>query len=538
MKKLHRKLALVLVMLLLVSTSASVAGATTDEREMVGNTYVTGLPIVEEPEVFRILIEKRGSDKSNNQNEKDIMRILNEETNIIIEWEEVSSDINEKLNLLLSAGANLPDAFMTDPSEMTILQHLGKIQPLNDMMEQWAPNITKQVTENTVGGLDELKKADGVIYTLPSGPYAEKANAASSITAVPQAWLEQSGMDMPTNTDEFYEMLKYFKEHDMNGNGDPNDEIPLAFCQRNWATRIMGYAGPWGIGGNVADDYHNYYYVKDGKFVSILDTVNFRDFLRYMHKLADEGLMNIEGFSMTNAQYSSLEQEQVIGVHLMWAWPTNLPIPVMTTPGYEGQEVKQGQAGLRTANMNGFFISKDCKNPEALLRWWDTWHRDANTKRTARDGKEGTLWIDNKDGTATVVEPKPEDVPANLTSAGEICFTDAFRTNGPVMFGDEVAAPDYDVVPITEDALRYQYYDMYVDYFRDEFLPVRAIPVEKNAELALIRTELEAYISEFIATSVVNGLSDEQWEKHIDYLDKLRVDEWIQWYQDFIDGKF
>ena len=39
---------------------------------------------------------------------------------------------------------------------------------------------------------------------------------------------------MPTTTDEYYEVLKAFKEQDANGNGDPNDEIPLAGCTDGW----------------------------------------------------------------------------------------------------------------------------------------------------------------------------------------------------------------------------------------------------------------------------------------------------------------
>lgn len=39
-------------------------------------------------------------------------------------------------------------------------------------------------------------------------------------------WLEKLGMEMPTNMDEFYEMLVRFKNEDPNGNGKP-DEIPM-----------------------------------------------------------------------------------------------------------------------------------------------------------------------------------------------------------------------------------------------------------------------------------------------------------------------
>ena len=43
-------------------------------------------------------------------------------------------------------------------------------------------------------------------------------------------------MKMPTTWDELYDVLVAFKEKDANGNGDPNDEIPM-----DWPGGIGGY---------------------------------------------------------------------------------------------------------------------------------------------------------------------------------------------------------------------------------------------------------------------------------------------------------
>ena len=43
-------------------------------------------------------------------------------------------------------------------------------------------------------------------------------------------WLDQLGLEMPTTTDEFHEVLRAFKAAgDLNGNGI-DDEIPYALC--------------------------------------------------------------------------------------------------------------------------------------------------------------------------------------------------------------------------------------------------------------------------------------------------------------------
>ena len=40
------------------------------------------------------------------------------------------------------------------------------------------------------------------------------------------------------------------------------------------------------------------------------------------------------------------------------------------------------------------------------------------------------------------------------------------------------------------------------------------------------------------AAGVVNGIDDAKWEKHLKDCQGYRAEEWTQWYQDFLDGKF
>lgn len=510
-----------------------------DGREMIGNMYVEGLPIVKEPETFKILLARGANDNSKSQNDKLIMQMADEATNIKIEWDEVSTDINEKLNLLFAAGTGLPDAVMSWPSESVVTQNTSRLTHLTeDMMTKFAPNITAQATEYLPDGIAAFAKADGNIYSLPSGPYAEKANSVTSVPLIRQDWLDAVGMEMPTTTDELTEVLRAFKTKDPNGNGLA-DEIPVSFCQSNWAAKIFCFAGPWGIAGRTANDIDNYYTIKEGVVAPTVNTDNFKDFLRYMHTLADEELLDIEGFSMTQSQFLARQKEGVLGMYHTWAaddpnvWA---PVPVLSAPGYEGQGRKQGEEGYRTASMNGFMITSACENPETLLRWWDHLHSTPELKRIARDGEEGILWKGNEDGTATVVTPT--EYPDGINDNTTLNYTIAWRGNGPVMFGDEVAAPDMTVTPPSNDALRYQYVELYKDYLNEEFLPQRPIDPKNEVQKNFIQTELEAYLNGFIAESVVNGLSDEQWEAHLQQLDALQLNEWIQWQQDYLDGKF
>ena len=53
-----------------------------------------------------------------------------------------------------------------------------------------------------------------------------------------QPWLDALGLEMPTTTDEFEQVLLAFKEQDPNGNGQA-DEIPLSTTMSARAGRTV-----------------------------------------------------------------------------------------------------------------------------------------------------------------------------------------------------------------------------------------------------------------------------------------------------------
>ena len=69
--------------------------------------------------------------------------------------------------------------------------------------------------------------SDGHIYGLPK----LKVDMTDRLTRsfINKQWLDNLGLSMPTSIDEYYDVLVAFKEQDANGNGDPDDEIPLLF---------------------------------------------------------------------------------------------------------------------------------------------------------------------------------------------------------------------------------------------------------------------------------------------------------------------
>lgn len=69
-------------------------------------------------------------------------------------------------------------------------------------------------------------------------------------------------------------------------------------------------------------------------------------------------------------------------------------------------------------------------------------------------------------------------------------------------------------------------------------LPIRFVDPEKTSERTFIETELFSYISNFIATSVMDGIDDAAWEAHLQQLDAVQYNEWLNWYQGYLDKEF
>ena len=98
----------------------------------------------------------------------------------------------------------------------------------------------KQAFEEIDGLKEYITTPDGNIYSLPNidGSLHVQYNMKLWINT---QWLDNLGLDMPTTTEEFYEVMKAFKEKDANGNGDPNDEIPLSTVTSGAGTQLDGF---------------------------------------------------------------------------------------------------------------------------------------------------------------------------------------------------------------------------------------------------------------------------------------------------------
>ena len=110
-------------------------------------------------------------------------------------------------------------------------------------------------------------------------------------------WLDKLGLEMPTTTDEFYQVLKAFKNGDPNGNGKA-DEIPFSFLGNYANVDINSLFGSWGV-----IDRPEHVMIKDGEVLFTPAEDGYKQGLVFFRKLYAEGLIDGEAFTHNMQQY-------------------------------------------------------------------------------------------------------------------------------------------------------------------------------------------------------------------------------------------
>lgn len=241
--------------------SSAPAEVTTDSdgREMVGNVYKEGLPIVKEPVTLTTVISTSVY-VTGQVSEMETWKIMEDETNIHIEIQEQipSTDYTDKVNLMIQGGT-VPDIFTNSIGEITSKYYnTGLFTLLDDLIEEWSPSYSKILEDPTIKA--NIMAVDGHIYATPFYEIAPWLDVTNELF-VNTEWLDAVGMEMPTTLDEFYNVLVAFRDQDPNGNG-LQDELPMVLRMKRGDNMLLPFFANFGL------PIDQNYAILDGKWSS------------------------------------------------------------------------------------------------------------------------------------------------------------------------------------------------------------------------------------------------------------------------------
>lgn len=253
----------------------------------------------EEIEITVFMIERSDAPM---HSDLDVVKELSKRTNIKFNWELApSTNHQEKFNLVMASG-ELPDVMIYNRADLLKYAEQGAFEPLNDLIDQFAPNLKKKLNENELV-LKTVTYSDGNIYVIPQ----LSAVRVAEVFIIRQDWLDKLGLERPETIDDWYLTMKAFKEQDPNGNGQ-QDEIP--YCVRNGRSNVIPFIFSWGI--------EEEFFEENGKIVYGAIDPRMKDALAWINKAYTEGLIDPEYLTIDTQQWQARFTNEQSGILHDW----------------------------------------------------------------------------------------------------------------------------------------------------------------------------------------------------------------------------
>mgnify|MGYP005773075751 CR=1 FL=1 len=486
------------------------------------NFNAEGLPILKEKHTSGLRAKGRY-----NKNFADLQffQDLEEQTNVHIEWNMSSEDGWDEKKGLLFAG-ELPDAFygqgiLTDVDVIKYASQ-GILIPLEDMIEQYCPNISK-LLEN-----EEYRKAltapDGHIYCLPS--LTELSPKTHDKLFINKTWLDQLGLPLPTTLEEFENTLKAFRDNDMNGNGSTTDEIPFSFLYNRKENGLFSMFGSFG---QLDNNYNNHFIVQDDEVVYTPITEPYKDAIEWFHSLYQQNLIDPEGFTHDFSVYIAKisSPDKTVGAFLGWSLSSAAGnnkadyVPLAPLKGENGEQIWNTYPSAINAK-GSFVITSECENPEALMRWADL-HYVPETSLQIDQGLLGTTLT--KEGDRYTYLPLPEG-----KTLADMIHEYSPGVNGIGGVTMEIASKLDLNANLQERADLDEFYAPY-NVPVEEVYPSVFLTNEEVERISELETDIVAYIDQTYANWIVNGGIDAEWDAYLQKLEQMHVQEYIEIYK-------
>lgn len=124
-------------------------------------------------------------------------------------------DYTQKLTMAIASN-DLPDLMDLPPEEFSELANAGLLADLTESYDTYASDLLKETIEVDGGIQLASAKVDGKLYGLPQ---LSAADGTCDLLWIRTDWLENLGLEAPTNMEELLEVARAFRYEDPDGNG-------------------------------------------------------------------------------------------------------------------------------------------------------------------------------------------------------------------------------------------------------------------------------------------------------------------------------
>lgn len=285
-----------------------------------------------------------------------------------------TGQLKEQFSLILADG-NLPDLmeynWVTDyPGGPEKAIRDGVINPLNDIINQYCPNLKAYLEANPE--IDRMVKTDdGNYYAFPFIRGDERLMNTIGLM-LREDWLQELGLEVPTTMDEWHTVLTAFKEK-------KGAAAPYTFEYTN-GQYLTSDPFAYAYGTN-----RSFYVASDGTVHFGAAEEGYKEFLNTMAQWYAEGLIDPDIATLKNDQVSAKMTNGVSGASMgqagsrMGTWTAAAQA---TTPAFKlvaapppslvkGEKAEFGQVENAYSGRASVAITTSCKDVERAARLMD-----------------------------------------------------------------------------------------------------------------------------------------------------------------------
>jgi putative aldouronate transport system substrate-binding protein len=525
---------------LLSACSDSGSKETAKQTEAIVDDQVTPagqFPITKEKTTLKVMV--KGSSIVENFATNEFTKWLEEKTNMHIDWEVApEKTYAEKLNVSLASG-DYPDVLLNmsvSPVQQSIYGKDGVFIPLNPYIDKYGVEM-KKMFEQVTYVKDLITMPDGKIYSVPQVNDCYHCSLGQKMW-IYKPWLDKLGLKMPETTEEFYQVLKAFKEKDPNGN-DKADEIPLVGAT-NGPSSTLDLFLPSAF---IEKDF-NLRFVKDGKVQVAFNQPEWKEALKYLNKMFAEGLISPQTFTQDRNQLKQMGMNPefpILGAIASQNQTVFVDVDNARFKDYIAVPPLKGPTGIRSTAYNPYAVStgqyvvtNKAKNPAAAFRMADLLLSEEATLRSTQ-GRPDQEWVRPAQGELGVNGKQATWKPiATFGKLQNIHWAQA----GPSLRTNELRLS---VAADPKNSLELILYNETKKYEPYGTNPSKIVPPlfftnEQAEELSTLEKTLTDYRTEFFAKTVTGSLDvEKEWNNYLSTLDKMNIKRYLEIYQQAYD---
>ncbi len=552
MKKLKMKkvVALLLITMMIMGVMGCSKSESTGSEKVKDSTSILTepgtYPIVKEP--IEMTIFCLAMPNVENFVTNDFTKFMEEKTGIKMKFETGSRDDWEtKLNLSLSTN-DYPDIIMY------VSPNIAKYGVKEGILIQLDNYINEKNTPNYLAAMGQYlgatRETDGHFYSLAGLNECYHCQYAKKMW-VNTYWLEKMGVDVPTTTDEFYDVCKKFLEINPNG-------IAIGGANSGWHVRFEEFlVNSFTFEPGKTQPYRDETAVtKDGKVITIANTEGYKKALEYMNSLYELGAIYDGNFTQNGEQLRTLANQE--GEPILFI-PTGTISDMFDATGnneayrhYQAMSPLAGPDGTRNATYmkysgveeGSFMITDKCKYPEAALRWADFFFTYQGSLSAQFGAEEGKDWMMNPDGKVglngepalyEILNPYSAETQNHDWQDVNIAYRPAIFRLGQ--------ATDANVDVGTAEGLEKLLFDATKEKMEPfaqkgdlDILPTLKLTDEESTKIQTIGVEVQNYIEENKVAFITGSKSFEKdWDSYVKGFDNIGLPTLLEVYQTAYD---